>query len=150
MRHQKPASKALMRSWQNTRQRITNHRGRTLQTKISRTNIREIEVMKHKTKNRKLTQQNKKGNTQAKSPSLMQEKTAACFSLLYSLDFQTIKHIARQKIKNHRISKKCKQKTGFPFRVSGFIQTNRRPYRERKTKTSRMPLQNGEGHRTET
>ena len=87
----------------------THHkpRGRTLQSKSSRTRQHKSEVMKHKTKNRKPAQQSKKGNTQAISPSLMQEKTAACFSLLYSLDSQTIKPIARQKIKKHRISKKC-------------------------------------------
>ena len=66
--------------------------------------------MKHKTKNRKLTQQSKKGNTQAKSPSLMQEKTAACFSLLYSLDSQTIKPIARQKTRKWPDIEKIRKK----------------------------------------
>ena len=101
--------------FQSCKRRIAqpNHRGRTLQSKNSRTRQHKSEVMKHKTKNRKPAQQSKKGNTQAKSPSLMQEKTAACFSLLYSLDSQTIKPIARQNIKKSPDIKKMQMKNEF-------------------------------------
>ena len=118
MRAKKSTQEAQLSTPANTGIQSENKRGRIQQTKISRTRQHRFEVMKLKTKNRKLTQQNKKGNTQAKSPSLMQEKMAACFSLLFSLDFKSIKPIAKQKTQKIRHIKKMQTK--HEFSVSRF------------------------------
>ena len=65
VRAKKSTQEAQLSTPANTGIQSENKRGRTQQTKISRTTQHRIEVMKLKTKNRKLTQNNKKENTPA-------------------------------------------------------------------------------------
>ena len=55
-------------------------------------------------------QTRQKRNTTAKLLLSHMREAAACFSLLYSLDLETIKPIAQQKMKNYRDIKKMQKK----------------------------------------
>ena len=94
-------------------------RGITLQTKISRSIQRKKEVMQQVTRNRKHNQLSKKGNTTAKLLLSHTREVTACFSLLYSLELETIKSIAQQKMKNYQDIKKMQKK--HVFSVSCFL-----------------------------
>ena len=94
-------------------------RGITLQTKISRIIQRKKEVMQQVTRNRKHNQLSKKGNTTAKLLLSHTREVTACFFLLFSLDFKSIKPIASKKMKNYQDIKKMQKK--HVFSVSCFL-----------------------------